>query len=81
MKIPVQFFAAARDAVGTSEAVVELPESATVANLRRQLVVDFPKLDSLAKILLVAVNQQYAGDDQILSDSDSIACFPPVSGG
>jgi len=81
MKIQIQLFAAARDAVGQSPVVVELPASASVADLRRELVTDFPKLDSIAKILLVAVNQQYAGDDQVLSEGDSVACFPPVSGG
>jgi sulfur-carrier protein len=81
MKIQVQLFAAARDAAGHSPVMADLPASACVADLRRQLVTDFPKLDSVAKILLVAVNQQYAGDDQVLTEGDSVACFPPVSGG
>ena len=81
MKIQVQLFAAARDAAGQSPVIVELSAAASVADLRRQLVIDFPKLDSIAKILLVAVNQQYAGDDDVLSEGDSVACFPPVSGG
>jgi molybdopterin converting factor subunit 1 len=81
MILQVQLFAVARDAVGTSSVTVELPERACVSDLRRQLVSDFPNLNSIAKILLVAVNQQYAGDDQLVSEGDSIACFPPVSGG
>jgi len=81
MKIDVQLFAAARELVGKSPVSVELPDGATVADLRSQLVEKTPNLKSLAAILFVAVNNQYAGDSQVLTVNDSIACFPPVSGG
>jgi len=81
MNVQIQLFAAARDAVGTSPVTIDLPDSPNVADLRLQLAADFPKLNSVAKTLLVAVNQQYADDEQLLSENDSIACFPPVSGG
>lgn len=81
MKLNVQLFAAAREAAGDSPISVELPEQATVADLRASLVEGVPNLESLAKVLLVAVNNEYAADTQSLCDSDSVACFPPVSGG
>jgi molybdopterin converting factor subunit 1 len=81
MKIDVQLFAAAREVAGKSPVSVELPEGATVADLRGQLVEETPKLKSLAGILFVAVNNQYAGDSQVLTLNDAVACFPPVSGG
>jgi molybdopterin converting factor small subunit len=31
--------------------------------------------------LLWAVNQKYATDSTILQPEDTVACFPPVSGG
>lgn len=81
MKLHVQFFAAAREIVGKSSWPVELREGATVADLRIQLIHDFPKLNSMAVVLLVAVNNRYAEDVDVLVAGDSIACFPPVSGG
>jgi molybdopterin converting factor subunit 1 len=81
MKIDVELFAAACELAGKSTVSVDLPESATVADLRSQLVEETPKLKPLAEILLVAVNNQYAGDSQVLTLNDTIACFPPVSGG
>jgi len=38
-------------------------------------------LKPLVNSLLWAVNNQYASDDRAVSASDTIACFPPVSGG
>lgn len=81
MKLDVQLFAAARDAAQESPLTMELPEGATVADLRVELVRVHPELKSLANILLVSVNNQYAADSETLSAGDTIACFPPVSGG
>ena len=81
MKISVQFFAAARDAVGTSPVSVTLPDGCSVARLRQVLVDTFPDLRPLQNVLLIAVNSQYAEDSGTISDTDEVACFPPVSGG
>lgn len=81
MNVEVQLFAAARDAAGQSPVTLELPDGATVADLRLRLVETCPNLESLANVLLVAVNSQYAAESQPLNVTDSIACFPPVSGG
>ncbi len=81
MKLSIQLFAAAREAAEQSPVIVELPEGATVADLRQQLVRDIPGLKSLAEVLLVAVNNQYAAESQSVHVDDTIACFPPVSGG
>ena len=81
MRVRVKLFAAVRQQAGHDVVQVELPESATVAELRDQLVAQFPALQSGVLRLLFAVNQQYAPDDLTLQPADEIASFPPVSGG
>jgi len=81
MILEVQLFAAARDLAGASPVEMELADCATVADLRSRLVETHPNLESIANVLLVAINSEYAADDRQLSDSDVVACFPPVSGG
>ncbi len=81
MIVQVKLFAAACQAVGETTAEVTLRDDATVAELRRQLVDQFPALAPLASYLLFAVDQQFATDTQRLAGSVEIACFPPVSGG
>lgn len=81
MKIGIQLFAAARDAAGDGVVVLQLSDTADVAELRRRLTKAVPALAPLASSLLVAVNNQYADDSVALKNSDEVACFPPVSGG
>ena len=79
--LAVKLFAKARDLAGSP--VVELPwsEGVTVAALKQRLIEQYPDLKPLVPRLLVAVNNNYAGDDCVLNTSDEVACFPPVSGG
>lgn len=81
MKIHVQLFAAAKDAAGQSPIEVDLAEGSKVADLRRAIVDTVPALDAISHSLLIAVNNEYAGNDRVLTERDEIACFPPVSGG
>lgn len=81
MKVCVRLFAAARQQVGQDRVSVELPEAATVADLRRGLAEQYPALQDRAARLLFAVDRQYATDDASLAADAEIAGFPPVSGG
>ena len=81
MTIVIRLFAAARELAGRSEAVIELPEAATVGDLRRALTHQLPPLAALAQRSLVAVNAEYAGEESRLTADDEVALIPPVSGG
>ncbi len=81
MIVQVKLFAAARQAVGQETAEVPLADAASVGDLRRQLVDQWPALAPLGPYLLFAVDQQFADDDLPLAGKAEIACFPPVSGG
>jgi len=80
MKIEALFFGMSRDLVGQSPITVELDEGVTVKMFREILVKKYPlfsELDSFA----IAVNEFYAEDAFVLSDKDTVAIIPPVSGG
>jgi len=64
-----------------SQDTVELPESATVAQLAAELLRRYPKLTKDAAGIVVAVNQEYRDHAHVLSDGDEAALIPPVSGG
>ena len=81
INIRVLLFAAARDVAGTSEVVLSLSANATVREVVEMVCGRCPDLASLADSLLVAVNEQYAGRDDIVPDAAAVALFPPVSGG
>ncbi len=81
MKLAVQLFARARELAGQDQVDLELDEGACVADVRQALAVQIPQLLPLTQRLLFAVGTRYADDHVTLGPDDSIACFPPVSGG
>ena len=81
MNLNVLLFAAARDATGTESVSIDVPEGTTVGALQQVMIQQIPQLGRWSQVLLWAVNQRYAGNDQVLHTTDVIACFPPVSGG
>jgi molybdopterin synthase catalytic subunit/molybdopterin converting factor small subunit len=81
MKIRLLAFASAGDALGTTEAELELPEGSRVADLRERLNRDYPKLAPLWPRLAIAVDGRIASPDTLLEDDVEVALLPPVSGG
>jgi MoaE-MoaD fusion protein len=77
MEVTVRLFAMLRERAGAGEVELELPEGARVSDALERLGELAP--DGLP--LVMAVNREYADDDQVLSAGDELALIPPVSGG
>lgn len=80
MKVNVLAFGIAKDIFGGSTISLELPEQGTTANLKQSLESSYPRLKQLVSYM-VAVNNEYASDESLLTEKDEIAVIPPVSGG
>lgn len=81
MIIHLRLFARARDLVGLDSCDVELPDDATIADLRHRLAADYPRLVGLLERSALAVNDDFAEDARLLTANDEVAVLPPVSGG
>jgi MoaE-MoaD fusion protein len=81
MHVRVLLFGVLKDLFPTVINSVEMPAGATVAMLLDHFRVLAPQQQQLWASLAVAVNQQYAGLTQALTDGDEVALLPPVSGG
>lgn len=79
MTVTILAFGIAKDIFGGASIQLELPDKA-VAGLKQELERQYPRLKQIASYL-VAVNNEYATDDQLLTERDEIAIIPPVSGG
>jgi molybdopterin synthase sulfur carrier subunit len=79
MQVTLLFFAAARDATGRSQDVVELP--AEVAQLTAWLGRQYPSLDPYLACLRIAQNEQFVNAAATLQSGDTLAVIPPVAGG
>ncbi|MDH3211278.1 MAG: molybdenum cofactor biosynthesis protein MoaE [Myxococcales bacterium] len=81
MRVVVKLFGAVREAAGAKELSLDLPEGASVAELRDRLSRDLPVLDAFGERLAVSVNLDLVRFDTPLHEGDEVAFLPPVAGG
>ncbi len=80
MKLNILVFGITKDIFGASEKELEVHDNIKVKELKDILENDFPQLLKL-KSYFIAVNEEYAEDEQVIATTDEIAVIPPVSGG
>jgi molybdopterin synthase catalytic subunit len=81
MRVRILFFGILKEMVGKSVDLIDLPEGASVRDALARYESQIPRLKESLPSLALAVNQQYAGPDTPLRESDEVALLPPVSGG
>jgi sulfur-carrier protein len=73
----VLFFAHLRDTVG-QESIEYNANGITVLDLKQQIS---EKYDLKVENVMVSINEEFAANDDIIQDGETIAFIPPVSGG
>lgn len=81
MQVKVLFFATLRERAGLRQTTLEVVDGSTVAELKDRLLVEYPGLQPSMPTTLVAVNKNFAFDQDVLPAGCEVALFPPVSGG
>ena len=81
MKIHILYFATFRDLTGLIEEDISLPDNATVVDLKAQLIILHPAVENALPTAVIAINREFAFDENELQEDDEVAIFPPVSGG
>ena len=77
----ILLFGMAKEAVGKSS--IELQDTAGLHNvkeLKERLKKEFPQFNQLPP-MGIAVNTNYARDEDVVNAADEIVVIPPVSGG
>lgn len=81
MKITVKTFATVKDLCGFDDREFTVADSSRVADLITELMKTCPKLSGIRRSLLFAINEEYSTEESALKSGDTLAIFPPVSGG
>ena len=81
IEITVLLFGACREAAGVDQLACCLDDPADVAAAWRAVKQRHAALAGFERSALFAVNEEHARPDQALRDGDTVAIFPPVSGG
>lgn len=79
--ITVLLFGACKEVAGAGELRCELAIPATAADAWEELKRRFADLERFERSALVAVNEEHAQRNHPLKNGDTVAIFPPVSGG
>lgn len=77
MQIKVKFFASLAEQTGLTEITVSAQELKNVRDVWGEATGG----QALADNTLCAINMTHANHDDVISDGDEIAFFPPVTGG
>jgi molybdopterin synthase catalytic subunit len=81
MKVSLLLFAALREAIGERTLCLEFEDGATVSDLKRQLAVEYPRVEPMLKTVVCAIDDEYVQPEQRLREGAEVALIPPVSGG
>lgn len=82
MRVKLLLFAGCREAVGSKELEIDLPETvSTVGEAMEVVVARFPQLRGISSSVAIAINAEYVAGEAPVSEGDEIAIIPPVSGG
>jgi molybdopterin converting factor subunit 1 len=81
MIVQILLFARARDLAESDMLTVDLPEGATVADLRRRVAETYPALGEFLPRYAIAVAEEFAANETKLLPDAPVAVIPPVSGG
>lgn len=79
--VTVHLYASFREVAGTRQVEISLETGARVSDLRLKLADQYPSLAAAFQHALVAINMEYALDDELIPAEADLAVFPPVSGG
>jgi len=80
-QVRILFFATLRDLAGNQEISVDVESGTNVKELKAIVVSLYPSINESVNNILIAVNQEFAFDEDIIPEGAEIGLFPPVSGG
>lgn len=81
INITILLFGACKEVAGIGEINCELAAPASAATAWEEIKRRFAELERFERSALVAVNEEHAQRNHPLNDGDTLAIFPPVSGG
>ena len=79
--VNVRLFAGLQGLIGKPDITMRLPNGATIATLRDQLVDEYPQVEPFMNTLVCAVGEEMIDGDHVLTEGDRIELIPPIAGG
>jgi molybdopterin converting factor subunit 1 len=81
VKIQVKLFAAMRQRAGADSVTLDFGRPVRVRELRRALIDNYPALAEWEPHWRIALDLEFADDEELVQPESEVAIIPPVSGG
>jgi len=70
-----------KEKAGTNSIQIEIPDTATMKDLKKLLIENYPALESQLDNILMLINQKIALDEDMIPKEARISFFTPIGGG
>lgn len=83
MQVTILLFATLKDIVGSKSLTLQLDDTSpvSVGVIRAELIHQYPQGEGNFRACIASLNEEFAFDADAVKDGDTLAFFPPVSGG
>ena len=79
--ITVKFFSHLKEKAGVASAIVQIAPGSTIADLKKQVIGQFPALETHLRNILVLIDNKVAIDEDIVPAGCTISFMTPIGGG
>ena len=81
MKIRIRYFASLREVTGQGDELLDMADSTSIADVKKDLVTRYPRLEAILERCLCALNRAYVPPETVLHENDELVFIPPMGGG
>lgn len=80
IKVSVYAFGVSKDIIGKKQFEMSIPEDSSVSEFKQLIVDQYPRFRDITGFH-IAIGDEYARDEDSISNDDQLSILPPVSGG
>lgn len=79
--ITVKFFSHLKEKAGVASASVQIAPGSSIADLKKQVIGQFPALETHLRNILVLIDNKVAIDEDIIPAGCTVSFMTPIGGG
>jgi molybdopterin converting factor small subunit len=79
--ITVKFFSHLKEKAGVASASVQIAPGSSIADLKKQVIGQFPALETHLRNILVLIDNKVAIDEDIVPAGCTVSFMTPIGGG
>ena len=80
-RINVKFFSHLKEKAGTSSTTVDVAPNATIADLKKQVIQQYPTLETHLRNILILIDDKIAVDEDAIPNGCTVSFMTPIGGG